>query len=103
MHRRHVRIQIDSNSRRIDYFNIEGFNLNPDQYFRFISGRWVADLPNFPIGPDNDLDILTVAVGNPFTNSTMAVEVDNQNKGSYQLFQPFNRNGYGHFNQHIPI
>jgi hypothetical protein len=96
-----IEIRIDSNSLRLEYCILENRKLNPETHFKFINGEWVAKFKNFPIGNDNDLDILIIAVGNPNTNSKMKVLIDNVEKGDFELFKPFNRNGYAQFNQEI--
>ena len=96
-----MEIKIDSNSIRLDFCQIEGRTLNSASHFKFKNGGWVGVFNNFPVGDDNDLDILIIAVGNPGTDSKMTVSVDGIDKGSYNLYKPFNRNGYGQFNQEI--
>lgn len=96
-----IEIKIDSNSLRLEFCLLESKNLNPKTHFTFKNGEWVGKFNNFPIDNDNDLDLLILAVGNPNTNSKMTVLVDRKLKGSFNLFKPFNRNGYGQFNQEI--
>jgi len=96
-----IEIRIDSNSLRLEYCLLENRKLNPATHFTFKNGEWVGKFNNFPIDNDNDLDILIIAVGNPNTNSKMKVLINNVEKGNFELFKPFNRNGYGQFNQEI--
>lgn len=96
-----IEIRIDSNSFRLEYLRLEGRVLNPRTHFRFRGGEWVGVFNNFPIDGDNDLDILIITVGNPGTNSKMTVGINGTERGSYDLYQPFNRNGYGQFNREI--
>jgi hypothetical protein len=96
-----IEIKIDSHSMRLDYCQLEGRSLNPGLHFRFKNGEWVGVFNNFPVGEDNDLDILIITVGNPGTDSKMTVSINGIDKGSYNLYKPFNRNGYGQFNQEI--
>lgn len=98
-----IEIKIDSISRRLEFCTLEEKNLNPKTHFTFKNGEWVAKFNNFPINSDNDLDILIVAVGNPGTSSKMTVTVNGVEKGIYDLFKPFNRNGYAQFNKEISL
>ncbi len=98
-----IEIKIDSNSLRLEFCLLESKNINPKTHFTFKNGEWIGKFNNFPIDSDNDLDLLILAVGNPNTNSKMTVIVDGNLKGSFNLFKPFNRNGYGQFNQEITL
>jgi len=98
-----IEIKIESTSHRIDYLLLENKNLNPQTHFRFLNGDWVAKLSDFPIDNDGDLDILIIAIGNPASNSVMSITIDGVFKGTFNLYKPFNKNGYGQFNQAISI
>ncbi|HAN17922.1 MAG: hypothetical protein A2X13_10590 [Bacteroidetes bacterium GWC2_33_15] len=98
-----ITIKIDSNSRRIEFCLLEDKNLKPQNHFSFKNGEWVGNFNNFPLGSDNDLDFLIVTIGNPNSNSKMKVIISGIEKGSFNLFKPFNRNGYGQFNQEIRL
>jgi hypothetical protein len=98
-----IEIKIDSISRRLEFCSLEDKNLNPQTHFTFKNGEWIGKFNNFPINSDNDLDILIIAIGNPGTNSKMTVLVNEVEKGTYNLFKIFNRNGYGQFNQEIKL
>ncbi|MCX8530865.1 hypothetical protein [Chryseobacterium luquanense] len=98
-----IEIKIESTAHRIDYLLLENKNLNPQTHFRFINGDWVAKLSDFPIDNDYDLDVLIIAIGNPMTTSVMSVTIDGISKGTFKLYKPFNKNGYGQFNQAIPV
>jgi hypothetical protein len=101
--KRDILLKIDSNSHRIEYCLIEGINLRPDVYFRFVDGSWLAKFKNFPIGVDNDLDILIIVAGNPGTDSVLSVEIGDAKAEEFSLYRPFNKNGYGQFDQHIEV
>lgn len=98
-----IEIKIDSSSRRLEFCTIEEKNLNPKTQFTFKGGEWVGKFNNFPINSDNDLDILIITTGNPNENSKMTVLINGTEKGIYNLFKPFNRNGYGQFNEQISL
>lgn len=98
-----IEVKIDSNSLRLEFCLLESKNLNPKTHFTFKNGEWIGKFNNFPIDNDNDLDVLIIAVGNSNTNSKMTVTIDGDDKGSFNLFKPFNRNGYGQFNQEISL
>lgn len=96
-----LKITIDSRSRRIEVVYLEGIAFAPNSIFRFVNGQWEAKLSNFSLGPDNDLDVLIITVGNPNTQSEMKVYFNNTLKATKSMYQPFNRNGYGQFNTEI--
>lgn len=103
MKRVDVVITIDSNSRDLEYFVMEGIDLETNRYFRLVNGEWIGKFPNFPIESDNDLDILMIVRGQPGTDSIMKVKIDNREPTTNRLFRPFNRNGYAQFNEQIPV
>ncbi|GAF05481.1 hypothetical protein [Saccharicrinis fermentans] len=96
-----LKIEIDLNSRRIEYINIEGRVLSTNSFFDFINGSWVAEQKDFPLNNDEDLDILIITVGNPRENSKLKLTVNSEFKGEFSMYKPFNRNGYGQFNLEI--
>ena len=96
-----LKISIDSSTRRIDYVVVEGRQFNPDSFFSFKNGHWTAEQQNFPLQEDNDLDILIIAIGNKGEQSSMKVTVDDELKGTFKLYKPFNHNGYGQFNVEV--
>ncbi|WP_410007064.1 hypothetical protein [Aequorivita nionensis] len=96
-----LKITIDNQTRRIEYILIEGRKLNPNSFFDFENGEWVAEQDNFPLGSDGDLDILIIVAGNPNEKSKMEVFIEDTKKGEYDLFKPFNKNGYAQFNEEI--
>lgn len=98
-----LEIKIDSDSIRLEYCLIEGKKLNPENHFAFKNGNWVGRFNNFPIDTDNGLSIFILAAGNPNTNSKMTIAISGNDKGVFSLFKPFNRNGYGQFNQDISL
>ncbi len=93
-------ITISNTTRRIEYIVIEGRKL-PISFFYFKNGEWVAEQENFPVGNDNDIDILIIVAGNHKSQSKMKVYVDNNLKGNYEMYKPFNKNGYGLFNEEV--
>lgn len=94
-----LKITISNTTRRIEYIVVEGRKLNPNTFFDFENGEWVAEQDNFPIGNDNDIDVLIIVAGNHKSQSKMNLFVDGNLKGSYEMFKPFNKNGYGQFNE----
>jgi hypothetical protein len=96
-------IKIDSNSRRIEFCALEDKDLNPKRHFAFRKGQWQGDFKNFKLNSDDDLDILIIVTGNPNSNSIMTVIIDGVESGQFDLFKPFNRNGYGQFNEEIRV
>lgn len=95
-----LKITIDSNSRRIEYILIENRNY-PSSFFNRENGEWVGEIKDLQIGDDNDLDIIIIVAGNPGLQSEMEVIIDNDPKGKFKMYKPFNRNGYGQFNEEI--
>lgn len=98
-----ITIRIDSNSRRIEFCTLEDKDLNPKRHFVFKKGQWQGDFKNFKLNSDNDLDILIIVSGNPKSNSRMTVIIDEEVKGEFDLYKPFNRNGYAQFNEEIKV
>lgn len=97
-------ISIDSDARWVDYCNLEGRRLKPDDYFRLVQGKWEAKFNDFPIEADNDLDLLVVVVGNPRATCTMDVTIDGRKAGPFSLSGgTFNNNGYGAFVKEIRV
>ena len=95
-----LKITIDSNSRRIEYILIENRNY-PNSFFNRENGEWVGEIKDLQIGDDNDLDIIIIVAGNPGLQSEMEVIIDNDSKEKFKMYKPFNRNGYGQFNEEI--
>ena len=98
-----LKLTIGAQARRVDYCNLEGRRLRPDDYFTLKKGEWVAEFTDFPIDADNDLDLLLVVVGNPRTTCTLTVEINALPALSFSLDEAFNNSGYGAFTQQISV
>lgn len=95
-------ILIDSRSMGIEYCRLEGMSLNPKTHFVFKEGYWRAVFQKFPL-KGGDLDLLIVTYGNPGEQSEVQVFFGKKLKGKYDMYKPFNKSGYGQFNESIPV
>jgi hypothetical protein len=97
-----IRIIIDGNSRDIDFCRLEKTDIKPlGNFFSFQNDQWIGLFNDFQV--DTFLDILIIVRGNPQIQSRMMVFINDVSNGPYSLFEPFNRNGYGQFNEEVPV
>lgn len=98
-----VKITIDGRARYIDYVFVEGFKYKPRKFFKIENGNWVSEKKNLPIVDYPNLDIVIVAIGNPGDQCEMTVEINGTKKGPFTMYKPFNRNGYGQFDEDVAL
>jgi hypothetical protein len=96
-----LKLTIDSSTRRIEYVVLEDRKLNPSTFFDFRIGEWIAEQKDFPLDSDDKLNLLIIVAGNQGTQSKLKVFINNELKGEFKMFKPFNSNGYGQFNEEI--
>ena len=98
-----IEIHVDNRAKKLEYFVLEDKDLNPKIHFKFVGGKWIGQFNRYTINSDNDIDIFLVLMGNPEDNCEMTVFVNKIQKDKFNLFKPFNKNGYAHFSKTTPL